>query len=224
MPVFARLAVLCCSLLSLEVFALTDQEAKLMEVQQTLEQVFHLSEQGLPRTLLSQVSGIAVIPAVTKVGFVVGGHYGKGVLLLKGVDGRWSNPVFVSLKTSASGWQIGAQSNNIVMLFHSRDAANKLLSSDLLLGTAEAKAAAGPVAGELLINNDGLPAVWGYAHSHDRLLGVALDGAVLKVIDDDNAAYYLRPGIRAVDIVNAPVEKAPLSAQQLQKLLMDFSN
>ena len=46
-----------------------------------------------------------------------GGRHGNGVLTVRDASGRFSNPVFISLTGGSFGWQIGAQSTDVVLVF-----------------------------------------------------------------------------------------------------------
>src|SRR5690606_12031179 len=52
---------------------------------------------GIPIDLLSRAHGIAVFPGVVRGGFLIGGRRGRGVLTVRGADGRFTNPVLVTL-------------------------------------------------------------------------------------------------------------------------------
>ena len=68
---------------------------------------------------LKNAKGVLVIPNVIKVGFFVGGEYGEGALLVgnKTVD-------YYNLVAGSFGFQFGAQSKNIVIVFMDQDALN----------------------------------------------------------------------------------------------------
>ena len=74
---------------------------------EVLEDISAIPEKGIPPTLLQNAYGIAVVPGVIKIGFVVGGRHGRGVVLVRDDRGGWSNPVFISLTGGSVGWQIG---------------------------------------------------------------------------------------------------------------------
>ncbi|MFC1837542.1 YSC84-related protein [Thermodesulfobacteriota bacterium] len=66
---------------------------------------------------LENAKGILVIPNVIRVGFVIGGEYGEGALI---VDGKTVD--YYSTTAGSLGLQIGAQSKNIVIVFMEDDA------------------------------------------------------------------------------------------------------
>ena len=61
---------------------------------------------------LANAKGVLVIPNVVKVGFGLGGEYGEGALR---VDGKTVD--YYSLAAGSLGFQIGAQTKNVVVIF-----------------------------------------------------------------------------------------------------------
>ncbi len=64
------------------------------------------------KEFLANAKGVLVIPNVIRIGFVLGGEYGEGALIIGGetVD-------YYSTTGGSFGFQIGAQSKNIVIVF-----------------------------------------------------------------------------------------------------------
>src|SRR6202035_1178974 len=94
------------------------EEGRLLTATEVLEEVEGMADQRLPDTLLSRAYGIAVIPDVTKVAFIFGGRHGNGVLVVRDkLTSPWSSPVFVSLTGGSWGFQAGAQSSDIILVF-----------------------------------------------------------------------------------------------------------
>ena len=84
-----------------------------------LTDIMSIPEKEIPPSLLRNAHGIAIIPGVIKVGFIVGGRYGKGIIAVRTKDGEWSNPAFLTLGGGSFGFQIGAQSTDIILVFKS---------------------------------------------------------------------------------------------------------
>ena len=61
---------------------------------------------------LERASGVLVFPSIIKAGFVVGGEYGEGALRVGGKTVDYYNTASASL-----GFQLGAQSKSIVIVF-----------------------------------------------------------------------------------------------------------
>ena len=74
---------------------------------------------------LKGAKGVLVMPSITKAGFVVGGKYGQGALLVGGktVD-------YYSIAEGSFGWQIGAEQYDMVILFMTDDVLNKFRKSE----------------------------------------------------------------------------------------------
>lgn len=70
--------------------------------------------------LVRKANGVLIFPNVVAAGLVVGGEYGKGVLRsgAQSVD-------YYSVASLSVGFQAGAQSKAVVLLFMSRDALDK---------------------------------------------------------------------------------------------------
>ena len=94
------------------------EEGRLLTATEVLEEVRAMPDVRLPDTLLAHAYGIAVIPDVTKVAFIFGGRHGNGVLSVRDkLTSPWSNPVFISLTGGSWGFQAGAQSSDIILVF-----------------------------------------------------------------------------------------------------------
>ena len=96
------------------------EEATIRAAHEVLAEFVNLREQGIPATLLAEAHGVAIIPDVVKLGFVVGGQHGRGVIVLRQADGSWRGPMFVTITGGSIGWQIGAQATDFVLVFKSQ--------------------------------------------------------------------------------------------------------
>jgi lipid-binding SYLF domain-containing protein len=76
------------------------------------------------RELVAKARGVLVFPRVLSAGLVIGGAYGEGQLREHGrVEGYYRTT------TGSVGWQIGAQSRAIVILFQTEDALRRFKES-----------------------------------------------------------------------------------------------
>ncbi len=76
------------------------------------------------KELMAGSKGILVFPSVTKVGMVFGGEYGKGALV---IDGRIVD--YYSNKSLSFGFQFGAQSKTVILLFTTDEALSNFRKS-----------------------------------------------------------------------------------------------
>jgi lipid-binding SYLF domain-containing protein len=121
------------------------EEGRLLTATEVLDEVRAMPDVRLPDTLLAHAYGIAVIPDVTKVAFIFGGRHGNGVLSVRDkLTSPWSNPVFISLTGGSWGFQAGAQSSDIILVFTTKTGIEGIAGGKLTLG-ADASVATGPV-------------------------------------------------------------------------------
>ena len=136
--------VLLSLLLAIPASAATREEKKVADATDVVDQLLRIPEQSIPPVLLSRAYAVAVVPSVLKIGFGIGARRGKGILVVRRDDNSWSNPVFVNLTGGSLGFQIGAQSTDIILVFKTRKGVEGIENGKLTLG-ADASVAAGPV-------------------------------------------------------------------------------
>ena len=85
------------------------------DVERTLRR-FHSRVRGT-RELVQSAAAVLVFPTVVKAGIGIGGEYGEGVLLVRGKPVDYYNTVSASF-----GFQLGAQSRSIIILFMTEEA------------------------------------------------------------------------------------------------------
>ena len=156
-----------------------------------LSEIQKIPEQAIPDKLLDEARAILVVPDTIKAGLVLGGRRGHGLMSVKGTDGAWSNPVFVTLTGGSVGFQAGVQSADVVLVFRNDRSLDDVVNGKFTLG-ADAGVAAGPVGRSAAAATDGqLKAeIWSWSRARGLFAGVALDGAVLQIDDDANVAVY----------------------------------
>lgn len=191
---------------------------------EVFKEITAIPEKGIPPALLHDAYGIAIIPGVVKVGFIVGGRYGKGVLMVRTEEGGWSNPSFVSLAGGGIGWQIGAQSTDIILVFKSRRSIEGIKKGKFTLGV-DAAAAAGPVGRSAEASTDiQLRAeIYSYSRSRGLFAGVSLEGAALQIDDEANAEFYGKKDVGAADILTGKGHESA-SVKRLHRLLTEHAS
>src|SRR6202047_5401023 len=175
------------------------EEGRLLTATEVLEEVQAMPDQQIPDALLSRAYGIAVIPDVTKVAFIFGGRHGRGVLVVRDkLNSPWSNPTFVSLTGGSWGFQAGAQSSDIILVFTSKTGVEGIAGGKLALG-AEASVATGPVGrqGSAATDMTFHAEIYTYARTRGLFGGIALDGSVISIDRPANASFYRAAGISA---------------------------
>lgn len=168
----------------------------------------------IPRKMLADAQGVAIIPNVIKGSFIVGARRGRGLLFVREADGVWHAPVFITLTGGNIGWQVGVQSSDIILVLKTRKSVEGILSGNLTIG-ADAAAAAGPVGRQGAIATDGKlgAEIYSYSRSRGLFAGVSIDGSAVKIDPIATGAYY---GVgQAVTV--------PASAAQLTQTVASFA-
>jgi len=197
------------------------EEGRLLTATEVLEEVQAMPDQQIPDALLSRAYGIAVIPDVTKVAFIFGGRHGNGVLVVRDkLNSPWSNPTFVSLTGGSWGFQAGAQSSDIVLVFTTKTGIEGIAGGKLTLG-ADASVATGPVGrqGSAATDMSFNAEIYSYARTRGLFGGIALDGSVISIDRSANSALYGKSGVTATEIFSGQSPAAPATAQRFLERL-----
>jgi lipid-binding SYLF domain-containing protein len=197
------------------------EEGRLLTATEVLEEVQAMPDQRIPDTLLSRAYGIAVIPDVTKVAFIFGGRHGNGVLVVRDkLNSPWSNPAFISLTGGSWGFQAGAQSSDIVLVFTTKAGIEGIAGGKITLG-ADASVATGPVGRQGSAATDiGFNAeIYSYARTRGLFGGIALDGSVIAIDKSADASVYGKSGVSATEIFSGQAPSPPATAQRFLERL-----
>jgi lipid-binding SYLF domain-containing protein len=187
-----------------------------------LEEILGAPDKGIPNDLLRDCAGIVIIPGVKKGAFIVGGEYGRGLMIVRQENRRWGSPGFISLSGGSFGFQIGGQSTDIILLVMNKKGIEKLASSKFKLG-ADASVAGGPVGRTAKANTDGKfqAQILAYSRSQGVFAGVSLEGAVLKVDDAANKSVYGRK-VTHFEVLDGNLPR-PAAAGNLYALLRKYA-
>jgi lipid-binding SYLF domain-containing protein len=212
--------LLLALLIGMSAHAATKQEKRVADATDVLDQFLRIPEQSIPPTLLARAYAVAVIPNVVKVGFGLGARRGKGILVVRNEDNTWSNPAFVSLTGGSLGFQIGAQSTDIILVFKTRKGVEGISNGKLTLG-ADAAIAAGPVGRQTSAATDLTfkAEVYSYSRSRGLFAGVALEGAGVTMDRKSNAAFYSSSNMTPEAIFASSGNAAPAVANNFVQLL-----
>nr|WP_199047107.1 lipid-binding SYLF domain-containing protein [Dyella sp. ASV24] len=174
-----------------------------------LHDIMEAPDKSIPTDLLKEAKAIAVIPDLLKVGFVFGGRRGEGLISVKGPDGTWSNPSFITMTGGSVGFQAGASSTDVILVFRTQRGVDSIVNGKFTLG-ADAAAAAGPVGrtAQASTDSDFKAEIYSYSRSRGLFAGVALDGSALRIDYDANEAIYGK-GITPRRIFEGGVSNVP---------------
>jgi lipid-binding SYLF domain-containing protein len=218
------LALLCLLLMpAAALWAQAEEIERIVAAKVAFEDITAIPDKTIPEYLLNDSPAIAILPGVLKVGFIVGGEYGRGVLLLQDENGSWSNPIFITLSGGSIGWQLGAQSADFVLVFKSERSVEGVLGGDFTLGV-DVAAAAGPLGRRARASTDiQLKAeIYSYSRSRGFFAGLSLDGAILKVDEEANAVFYGEEYISPGDIQSRTDLTVPTEAKELRQTVKTY--
>ncbi|RYY33201.1 MAG: hypothetical protein EOP46_17065 [Sphingobacteriaceae bacterium] len=152
---------------------------------------FTKMKETIPHELLQQYQGIVVIPNLINAGLGIGGKRGKGVAMVKLANGKWSDPVFVTLTGGSIGFQIGVQSVDLVLVFKEKGVLTEVKNGDFTIG-GDISATAGPVGRSSTASTDhALDAeIYSYSRSKGLFAGISINGSNIAIDKTSNANYY----------------------------------
>ncbi len=200
--------------------AASREEQRVADAADVLDQFLRIPEESIPPTLLSRAYAVAVVPNNIAAAFGIGARHGKGIIVVRQDDGSWSNPAFIALTAGSVGFQAGAQSTDIILVFKTRGVVDSIADGKLTLG-ANASIAAGPVGRSTAAATDIAfqAEVLSYSRSRGLFAGVALEGAGVTMDRKANAAFYSDPSITPEGIFASSPNIAPDVANTFVQLL-----
>jgi lipid-binding SYLF domain-containing protein len=180
----------------------------------------------IPQDLIDKARCVIVFPSVVKAAFIVGGSYGRGVMVCrtgKDMTGPWGAPAMMALEGGSVGFQIGGQATDFVILVMNNRGADSLLHSKVKLG-ADASIAAGPKGRDAQAATDVTfrAEMLSYSRARGVFAGVSLEGSTLRADDDANRRVYGRD-VTAERIITESKVEAPPAAHDLIATLQKVS-
>ena len=197
-----------------------DAEIIVDKARLVMEEVKNAPDSGLAYDLVRQSAGVVIIPDMFKGGFVVGGSYGRGVVVAR-KDGKWSGPSFVYIGAGSVGFQIGAQLTDLILVVIGQNTMDSFLRSNFKLG-ADAAIAVGPLGAQVTAATEILlkGGIYSYSRAKGLFAGISLEGAGMGTEYDLNRAYYQTTS-NPKDILYGGVE-TPESGKKLFQALSAF--
>jgi lipid-binding SYLF domain-containing protein len=170
----------------------SDEVQRIHDSIEVLNELTATPDNNIPAYLLERAEAIVIIPSLVKGGFIVGAKHGKGVVSVRDrAKGTWSAPAFVNMTGGSIGWQIGAESVDLVLLVMNKEGVNQLFEDRFTLG-GSVSLTAGPVGRSADANtNAQLNAqILAYSRAKGLFAGASLEGAALHEDDDANEDFY----------------------------------
>ena len=169
----------------------SDEVQRLQRASEVFKEIMATPDKAIPDDLLDRSECVAIVPGLKKGALGFGGKYGKGVVMCRKSDRRWSAPSFITVEGGSVGFQIGFSQSDVVLLIMNRKGIDKLIGDKFTLG-ADASVAAGPVGRTANAQtNVRLDAeILGYSRAKGLFAGVSLEGATLRQDMDNIRDFY----------------------------------
>lgn len=162
------------------------------------------------RELKDEAKALFIVPQFLRGAFVFGGAGGSGVLIVRDEKtNKWSEPAFYTIGSASFGLQVGGDVSELVFVVRNQKGLEEFYRTDFKLGV-DVSMAVGPVGGGGAAKGITADLVT-YARKRGVFAGIAVDGSVIAVSDDSNAAYYGNP-VRPTDIIVKRTVSNPKSA------------
>ncbi|MGA2713836.1 MAG: lipid-binding SYLF domain-containing protein [Bryobacteraceae bacterium] len=168
-------------------------DKRLQRSAETFHEIMSAPDHAIPSYLLDRALCIVIVPGMKKAAFLVGGEYGRGFAECR-VPGSWSAPAPVRLAGGSFGFQLGADSTDIILLVMNQKGLERLLADKFSIG-ADVAAAAGPVGRDAKADTDLLlhAGILGWSRARGIFAGVSLNGTVVENDKQEATKLYGRP-------------------------------
>ena len=197
-----------------------DAAIKVKEAELVLEQIMTSHDRSIPSDLMKTAKAVAIFPNMVKAGFIIGGQYGTGLVMVRRAGGGFGPPAFFSMGGVSAGFQIGAQATDLILVVAKQRGLDGLLKNKVKFG-ADLAVVAGPVGrrGEAGLSGASLQAdVLSYSRSKGLFAGVSLEGAGIE-FDKETTSNYYGKALTMADFMAPGKVMAPPEAQSLIKTL-----
>jgi len=159
---------------------------------EVLKEMSASEDSGAFGALLKEAEGIAIFPSIIKIGWGIGGQYGKGIIFRKDSRvGIWYGPAFVKIKSISVGPQIGIQSIALGLVISNERGIEGFMEDNFTLG-GTASIAAGPLGRSLSADTDYKfkASIYSYSISKGAYIGVTFQGSAIEEDSKANELFY----------------------------------
>ncbi|KAF2959824.1 MULTISPECIES: YSC84-related protein [unclassified Thermotoga] len=179
-----------------------------------LKEFLDQPDSGAFLSLLERARGILIVPKYLKLGWVLGGQYGQGVLLKRDPEtNTWYGPLFVKMYGLSFGPQIGFQSVSLIAVI--MENVDAFAEGNITLG-GSLSVAAGPLGRRLSADYNLDASVYSYSIARGFYAGFSLEGAKVDIDLDLTREYY---NVYRIDSKEVLEKKVSGRAEKIVNLL-----
>ena len=176
----------------------------------------------IPYHILLNARGL-VFMTVLKVGFMLTGRVGTGLVMSKMPDGSWSAPCAIGVSGVGWGFQVGTELSDVILILNTQNAVDAFTSESQIAIGSQLGVSVGPIgrsAGtDLHIGKEGASAAFSYAHSKGLFMGISLEASGIFCRPDVNRCFYGHD-VKPSTLLSSAYPK-PLGAEPLYRALSE---
>ena len=157
-----------------------------------LKQISEIPDSHIPKELFRRARGLGIFPGIINIGALVGIELGRGVILRHDENSsNWTNPAFFTFRSGSVGFQVGAQSVDLFLLFMDEGAIQRLLEENFILGV-DASISAGPIGRDRSFDtNLRLESqILSYSKARGLFIGLSLTGGIIQPDNQANESFH----------------------------------
>jgi len=196
---------------------------RVTEANTVFQEIMATEDKAIPRDLLAKANCVAIVPGVKKAAFIIGGKFGRGVLMCRDGKGDWRGPAAVRVEGGSIGFQAGGSETDLVLLVMNKSGADRLMKSEFKIG-GEVAVAAGPLGrqGNAATDATMRAEMLGYSRSRGVFGGLSLEGSTLREDTQDNQALYGKP-LTSAQILREGMGDGSKEGAELARTLQSYS-
>lgn len=143
------------------------------------------------KILLRDARAVMIFPRILKGGIGIGGEGGRGVMLARSADGRWSYPSFYGMGSFSIGLQLGVQETRMLIIIMTDEALEKLMDGTFKFGGDLSAVAINDGLDKELSTTTSRDDIYYYAETERGLFaGISLEGSDIDWQRKTSRNYY----------------------------------
>ncbi|MCD6551974.1 YSC84-related protein [Thermotoga sp.] len=169
-----------------------------------LKEFLDQPDSGAFLSLLERAEGLLIVPKYFKIGWVIGGQYGQGILLRRDPEtGTWYGPLFIKIYGLSVGAQIGFQTISLIAVIMRN--VDTFAQGNITLG-GSLSVAAGPLGRRLGADYNLDASVYSYSIARGFYAGFSLEGAKIDFDRELTREYFNVFSVYPLEILTKPLK------------------
>ncbi len=201
-----------------------DEPKNLVNAVRVIKEFTAAKKERIPPELLKNASGIVIIPGAGKNDFMVRGRSASGVLLVHETDGKWSDPVFITLSGGTLGWQMVGEPMDILLVFKNMKRIDAITKGKFTMDTT-VTVVPGPLGSGMkaATKAERNAEINSYIRSHGKFADVSVAATTVQIDTASNDIFYGKQKINVGDVLSGKVENSSGDLKKLQMILAEYA-